>query len=291
MSDGRFSDDQKWWWDGKQWMSATSDDGRWHWDGAKWQPITPAATAPTAAAPGSASAGGFLGQIPGFRTKTPWKMVVAGAGYSLVALWVVAAVVGANPGMAIFGLGLAALAVLGANGWGMRSRLPGVGSPRRLVALGTWVGLGVALVVVSSMATPATTPLSTRNQASSPRASAPPPVAESTPVPASMPTATPLPSPTPTAAPTPTSTATPTPTPTATPTAVPPPPAQAPPPPAPPPPAPAADPYPAATAAGATAVCADGTWSFSAHRSGTCSGHGGVHWWTGNLGPAGPGAH
>lgn len=52
-----------------------------------------------------------------------------------------------------------------------------------------------------------------------------------------------------------------------------------------------ASPYAAATAAGASAVCADGTWSFSAHRSGTCSHHGGVHWWTGNLGPAGPGGH
>jgi hypothetical protein len=62
---------------------------------------------------------------------------------------------------------------------------------------------------------------------------------------------------------------------------------------APAPPAPPAsnDPYPAATKAGATAVCADGSWSFSKTRSGTCSGHGGVHWWTGNLGPAGPGAH
>ena len=52
-----------------------------------------------------------------------------------------------------------------------------------------------------------------------------------------------------------------------------------------------ADPYAAAKAAGASAVCADGTWSYSKTRSGTCSHHGGVHWWTGNLGPAGPGAH
>jgi len=52
-----------------------------------------------------------------------------------------------------------------------------------------------------------------------------------------------------------------------------------------------ADPYPAATAAGASAVCADRSWSYSKHRSGTCSSHGGVHWWTGNLGAAGPGAH
>lgn len=45
----------------------------------------------------------------------------------------------------------------------------------------------------------------------------------------------------------------------------------------------------AAKAAGASAICGDGTWSYSAHRSGTCSSHGGVNWWTGNLGAAGPG--
>ncbi|GAB2568289.1 hypothetical protein GCM10027167_89330 [Nocardia heshunensis] len=30
---------------------------------------------------------------------------------------------------------------------------------------------------------------------------------------------------------------------------------------------------------GATAHCKDGTWSFSQHRRGTCSGHGGVAEW------------
>jgi len=39
------------------------------------------------------------------------------------------------------------------------------------------------------------------------------------------------------------------------------------------------DPYAAARAAGATAICRDGTWSFSQHRSGTCSWHGGVAVW------------
>jgi hypothetical protein len=47
----------------------------------------------------------------------------------------------------------------------------------------------------------------------------------------------------------------------------------------------------AAKEAGATAICADGTWSYSAIRSGACSQHGGVHWWTGNVGAPGPGAH
>jgi outer membrane biosynthesis protein TonB len=127
------------------------------------------------------------------------------------------------------------------------------------------------------------------------------------------PTVEPTATPTQTAKPTPTPTATPSPTatPAPPPAAAPAPPpvpavrdpaprvaAPAPPPPVaapvPPPPAaqpPAADPYAAATAAGASAVCADGSWSFSKTRSGTCSHHGGVHWWTGNLGPPGPGGH
>lgn len=31
--------------------------------------------------------------------------------------------------------------------------------------------------------------------------------------------------------------------------------------------------------AGATAICRDGDYSFSTHRTGTCSGHGGVSQW------------
>jgi serine/threonine-protein kinase len=95
------------------------------------------------------------------------------------------------------------------------------------------------------------------------------------------PTPTVRPTPTPTATPTPK--ATPSPTPTATPKATPKPAATK-------KPAPV-DQKAAAKAAGATAICHDGTWSYSKHRSGTCSGHGGVHWWTGNVGAAGPGPH
>ncbi len=58
---------------------------------------------------------------------------------------------------------------------------------------------------------------------------------------------------------------------TTTTTAPPPPPTTA----APPPPAPAPAPAPGPPA-GATAICNDGTYSFSQHRRGTCSSHGGV---------------
>jgi hypothetical protein len=35
----RFSDDGKWWWDGKQWQPAVSDDGRLRWSGTAWMPV------------------------------------------------------------------------------------------------------------------------------------------------------------------------------------------------------------------------------------------------------------
>ncbi|WP_431221094.1 DUF3761 domain-containing protein [Leifsonia xyli] len=50
-------------------------------------------------------------------------------------------------------------------------------------------------------------------------------------------------------------------------------------PPAPPPPPPAPAPAPDPGAGGATALCNDGTLSFSAHHQGTCSHHGGVAVW------------
>jgi hypothetical protein len=53
----------------------------------------------------------------------------------------------------------------------------------------------------------------------------------------------------------------------------------------------ASDPYPAARAKGAAAVCADGHWSYSTNRASACATHGGAHWWTGNLGAAGPGGY
>jgi len=51
------------------------------------------------------------------------------------------------------------------------------------------------------------------------------------------------------------------------------------------------DPYPDATLAGASAVCEDGTWSFERALVNVCVHHGGVRWWTGNIGSRGPGQH
>jgi hypothetical protein len=72
--------------------------------------------------------------------------------------------------------------------------------------------------------------------------------------------------------PSPTATPTPTPSPTAAPT--PPPAATA---------APVQDPMAALRAQGISAICNDGSYSYSQHRSGTCSHHGGVREWTGLI--------
>ena len=50
-----------------------------------------------------------------------------------------------------------------------------------------------------------------------------------------------------------------------------------------PPPPPAGDPMAALRAQGVSAICNDGTYSFSHTRSGTCSHHGGVAQWTGLI--------
>jgi Protein of unknown function (DUF3761) len=47
--------------------------------------------------------------------------------------------------------------------------------------------------------------------------------------------------------------------------------------------APVADPYAALRAQGVSAICNDGTKSYSKTRSGTCSHHGGVSVWTGLI--------
>jgi Protein of unknown function (DUF3761) len=109
--------------------------------------------------------------------------------------------------------------------------------------------------------------------------------ATASPLVTSTPTATPVPTPVPTPAPTPAPTPVPTPVPTPIPTPYVPPatPYVAPPTPYVAPATPYVPPVvtqpPYNPYAGATAICSDGTLSFSAHRSGTCSHHGGVAEW------------
>jgi outer membrane biosynthesis protein TonB len=154
---------------------------------------------------------------------------------------------------------------------------------RRSVGLGRWFAPAILLVIASLAAGACVTePGSTPAGPGTQEVQTPPATLITTPTPemteAPTPELTPEPTTTPTPTPAPTPTLAPTPTPAPTEPPVTEAPAQV-------------DPYAAAKAAGATAVCADGTLSFSKTRSGTCSGHKGVHWWTGLVGEEGPGGH
>lgn len=192
---------------------------------------------------------GIWRQVPGFRTGTRWKQVVAGVGYALVVLlgiiWLVTA--------PLFGIAflLLALAVgaVATDAWGIRSRVPVLNSPNRVAQVGGWVGLALMSIIILALAgapyaedsdgdsgasqeTRSLAGVGTSSPSQSLAASpAPSPSASPDPIPSPSPTAAPqatptatpqpTPSPSPTAAPTPTPTATPTPTSTPVPTPTP----------------------------------------------------------------------
>jgi sensor c-di-GMP phosphodiesterase-like protein len=39
ISTPQFSNDGKWYWDGRQWVSAVSPDGKYQWTGTAWTPV------------------------------------------------------------------------------------------------------------------------------------------------------------------------------------------------------------------------------------------------------------
>ena len=78
---GQISPDGRWFWDGQKWLTTTSPDGAWKWDGNAWQPA-----GAKSAVTGPAWDLGFIRKIPGFRTGSRWKVVLASIGY-LGAAW------------------------------------------------------------------------------------------------------------------------------------------------------------------------------------------------------------
>ena len=91
--------------------------------------------------------------IPGFRTGRRWKRVVAACGYLVMAVWI--AQIGSNAALGVLGLLSLAAVWLATNAFGIRTKLPGFGSPNRLAASGAWAGLAIAMLVTAGAATPA----------------------------------------------------------------------------------------------------------------------------------------
>jgi hypothetical protein len=247
--------------------------------------------------------------VPGFRSGNPIKGVLAGVGYAVILIWVLGGHNG-KPGLSVFGLAVLAVVLLVSNAWNVRSRVPLLSSPHRFSAAAGW-GI-VAVLFASTLAwagaeTPAPSNATSLRSGTGGVGGGAPATAKPEAIGLASPAATPTL--TPTAAATPTATPTPTPTPKpATPAPVV---ATAKPPPAPPtqPPAP-----PVANTCGAPAnpwgynfcggnvissppssfcsyfscissfwkstngyveQCADGMFSHSGGRQGSCSYHGG----------------
>jgi len=144
--------------------------------------------------------------VPGYRSGTPWKQVVATITYLVLAAWLVQGFTG-RPGLAAFSLALLAAVFVGSNAWKIRSKLPLLSAPSRAKALAGWGVLVVALLITGTWSLAETTPTAPAG-ASSLRsgsggvgggAPATAPSRDSSPTPTR--TATPKPTPTPTPAP------------------------------------------------------------------------------------------
>lgn len=154
--------------------------------------------------------------VPGFRSGNPVKQVFASVGYMVIVIWVMAGLNG-RPGLSVFGLAVLAVVLLVSNAWNIRSRLPLLGSSRRLVSVAGWAIVGALFVSTWAWAA-AETPASsnttsvksgsggvgggTLSATKAESASTPSPKATSTPTPTPTPT-TPTSSPTPTPTPAP----------------------------------------------------------------------------------------
>jgi len=178
---------------------------------------------------GQKSSSGWLRTVPGFRSGTTWKAILAGAGYSLIALALIGAVSAGSISGIVLSLGILLIVLVATNGWGTRIRLPLVKSPNKLLAaLGWSIFLVVWLAVIGLAAPPSTNDPSRALTALAPSFTATPThTVAATVSPSARVTQTPSPTATPTAVPTAAPVVV---VPTAKPTAAPPPPPPPPPP-------------------------------------------------------------
>src|SRR5260370_37324645 len=106
---GQLSPDGNYYWDKVKWVSTVSPDGKWRWDGHSWVALTPAQDRAAVS-----RSRGFFGQIPGFRSRSPWKMAIAVIGYLLIALFIAVGLTPESRGGIALGLGAVAIVLLAA---------------------------------------------------------------------------------------------------------------------------------------------------------------------------------
>ncbi len=167
----------------------------------------------------------WLRKVPGFRSGTRWKQIVAFLAYVLIATWLVQTP--RNNALGVLGLLSLGAILLATNGFGLRTHMPLFRSANRFAVGGAWTALVLAMFVTTALAFPAPSTKSS-GQGTGP---SPTDVAQApSPSPVVAAAVTPSPSPSPKPSPTPSPSPSPSPKPTPTPPP-PPPPSQAPPPP------------------------------------------------------------
>lgn len=92
----------------------------------------------------------WLKPVPGFRSETPWKQVLAVVGYIVI----FALLLRGNAPVKLLALSVLAGVLLATNGWGLRNRVPLFNSTKRLTAASAWVGLGLVGLVALVVALP-----------------------------------------------------------------------------------------------------------------------------------------
>ncbi|MHB1134906.1 MAG: sunset domain-containing protein [Chloroflexota bacterium] len=94
----------------------------------------------------------WLHGLPGFRSGTLWKKVVASAGYALIALFLLSGLSGIAGGWVLGLYGVLIVVLIASSD--LRSRLPLVGSANRLKAAGGWAVSGIAALALVTAVTP-----------------------------------------------------------------------------------------------------------------------------------------
>lgn len=137
-------------------------------------------------------------QVPGFGVGQRWRQVLAAIGYLIIALFIIQGIADPNGAKLIFGLFALPVVILASNAWGLRSRVPLLGSANKAQAAAGWA----VLTLAAFAGIVATTPTSPRPPATavSPTSTVPPVATATTIVVAAQPTDTVVP-PTPASAP------------------------------------------------------------------------------------------
>jgi hypothetical protein len=96
--------------------------------------------------------GTAMSGLPGFRSGSRWKAAVALLAYAVIALITWEGIAAGSRSGTLWGILLLAVAIVAANGWGLRRRIPGIRSSSRLRAALAWVGyllIGVIIIGVA----------------------------------------------------------------------------------------------------------------------------------------------